>query len=50
MSFNIACPHCKKVLNVTEKAYGKTLPCPGCQRPIVVPDGPEPPSDPLAFL
>lgn len=43
MSFNVACPNCKQVLNVTEKAYGKTLPCPGCRQPMVVPNGPPPP-------
>lgn len=42
MSFNVACPHCKRVLNVTEKAFGKTLPCPGCKQPMTVPNGPEP--------
>lgn len=43
MSFHIACPHCSRVLSVTEKAYGKTLPCPACHRPMTVPNRPEPP-------
>ena len=47
MSFTVACPHCSRVLSVTEKAYGKTLPCPGCQRPMTVPSGP-PESQPAA--
>ena len=37
MSFKMDCPHCKKTLNVTEKAFGKTVPCPGCNQPIKVP-------------
>ncbi len=36
MSFQINCPHCNRVLNVTEKAYGKELPCPGCRMLITV--------------
>ena len=37
MSFRITCPHCNRGLNITEPAFGKTLPCPGCQQPIKVP-------------
>ena len=37
MSFKISCPHCAKALNVTEPAFGKTVPCPGCNQPIKVP-------------
>ncbi len=33
-SCKIECPHCKRILNVTEKAYGKILPCPGCNQPV----------------
>ncbi len=36
MSFNISCPHCAKTLRVTERAFGKTVPCPGCGQPIQV--------------
>ena len=38
MSFKMKCPNCQKVLNVTEKAFGKSLPCPACQRVIKVPE------------
>ena len=44
MPFKMDCPHCGKTLNVVEKAYGKTLPCPGCNRPVAVPTPPESPS------
>jgi hypothetical protein len=37
MAFQMNCPHCAKQLNVTEKAFGKTVPCPGCNWPIDVP-------------
>lgn len=37
------CPHCMKPLSVTEKAFGKTVPCPGCNQPISV----SPPTEPL---
>jgi hypothetical protein len=37
MPFKIDCPHCNRVLNVTEKAYGKTLPCSGCNQPVAIP-------------
>ena len=44
MSFQIHCPHCNRVLNVTEKAFGKVLPCPGCQQPMSVPQPDEMPA------
>ena len=37
MAFKMECPHCMRKLNVTEKAFGKTVPCPGCNQPIEVP-------------
>ena len=37
MVFKMACPHCMRKLNVTEKAFGRTVPCPGCNQPIKVP-------------
>jgi hypothetical protein len=37
MAFKMDCPHCRKTLNITEKAFGKTVPCPGCKQPIAVP-------------
>jgi hypothetical protein len=37
MSFKMDCPHCKRTLNVTEKAFGKTVPCPGCKQPVTLP-------------
>ena len=37
MSFKMDCPLCKRTLNVTEKAFGKTVPCPGCNQPVTVP-------------
>ena len=46
MSFNINCPHCKRALNVTEPAFGKTVPCPGCKQPIKVPHPAAVPSSP----
>ena len=42
MSFKIDCPHCKRTLNVTEKAFGKTVPCPFCSQPLAVPQAPRP--------
>jgi hypothetical protein len=42
MSFKMDCPHCKRTLNVSEKAIGKTVPCPGCSQPVTIPQ--EPPS------
>ena len=36
MSFKMDCPRCMKTLNVTEKAFGKTVPCPSCNQPIKV--------------
>ena len=41
MSFKISCPHCKRTLSVTEKAVGKTGPCPVCNKPVTVPKHPE---------
>jgi len=41
MSFKMNCPHCKRVLNVTEKAFGKSVPCPACKQPIAIPREPE---------
>jgi len=40
MSFTMNCPHCKRALNITEKAFGKTAPCPGCNQPVTVPQQP----------
>ena len=37
MTFKMDCPHCMRTLNVTEKAMGKTVPCPGCNQPVAVP-------------
>jgi len=37
MAFKMVCPHCKKILNVTEKAFGRTVPCPGCNQPLTIP-------------
>ncbi len=33
----IQCPHCNKHLKVSENAFGKTMPCPLCTKPIVIP-------------
>jgi len=41
MAFKMDCPHCKKTLNVTEAAFGRTLPCPRCNQPVTVPEQPE---------
>jgi hypothetical protein len=41
MAFQMDCPHCMKRLNVTEKAFGKTVPCPGCNQPLTIPQQPE---------
>ena len=30
-------PHCKRTLNVSERAFGKTVPCPGCGQPVTAP-------------
>ena len=49
MSFKMDCPHCRRTLNVTEKALGRTLPCPGCNQPVAVPSH-EPKSVPLTCL
>jgi len=40
MPVKMECPHCKRALNVTEVAFGKTAPCPGCKQPITVPASP----------
>lgn len=40
MAFQMECPHCKQKLHVTEKAFGKLLPCPGCSKPFEVPQPP----------
>ena len=40
MAFKMECPHCKRALNVTDKAIGKTVPCPGCGSPVSVPNPP----------
>lgn len=45
-SFKINCPHCNRTLNATEKVFGKTVRCPGCNGAITVPR--EPPSRPSA--
>jgi hypothetical protein len=37
MPIKISCPHCTRALNVTEPAFGKTVPCPACNQPIKVP-------------
>lgn len=37
MALKLDCPHCKRPLNVTEKAFGQTVPCPACNQPITVP-------------
>lgn len=42
MSFKINCPHCTRTLYVTEPAFGKTVPCPGCNQPVRVPYPPQP--------
>ena len=36
MPVKMNCPHCIKPLSVTEKAFGKTVPCPSCNQPITV--------------
>ena len=28
----MGCPHCGKMLTVSEKAFGRTVPCPGCKQ------------------
>ena len=33
----IHCPHCNAGLNVAEKAFGRVLPCPACQKEFQVP-------------
>ncbi len=42
MSFKISCPHCMRTLNVSERAIGQTVPCPGCNQPITVPQSFQP--------
>ena len=36
MAVKLGCPHCKRVLNVSDKAFGRTVPCPACKQPITV--------------
>lgn len=43
MSFKMNCPNCNRILNVTEKAFGKTAPCPGCNQPVTAPYPAQPP-------
>lgn len=38
MSFKMDCPRCGKTLKVSEKAFGKVVPCPGCNQPLTVPE------------
>jgi len=38
MYFKIECPHCEKVLQVTEEMAGKKRKCPYCQGSLIVPD------------
>jgi hypothetical protein len=40
MSFKMSCPHCNRTLNLTEKAMGMIVPCPGCNQPVTVPQAP----------
>ena len=40
MSFKMDCPHCKRTLNVTDKVFGKTVACPGCNQSFTVPASP----------
>jgi len=42
MSFKISCPHCQRVLNATESAFGKTISCPSCNQPMTIPHPPQP--------
>jgi hypothetical protein len=37
MSYQVNCPHCKIPLNVSEKAFGRTVPCPACGQSMMVP-------------
>ena len=41
MSFKMNCPNCNRVLKVTEKVFGKSVPCPACKQTIVVPRNPD---------
>jgi len=41
MFFKMDCPHCKRTLKITKKAFGKTVPCPGCSKPVKVPQQPK---------
>ena len=45
MPFKMDCPHCHRTLNVTEKAFGKKVPCPNCKQPVTVPQWAESPAD-----
>ena len=44
MAVKISCSHCKRVLNVSDKAFGRTVPCPVCKQPITVPNKPAAPA------
>ena len=37
MSFQINCPRCNQIFDVTEKARSKALSCPGCRQSLIVP-------------
>lgn len=41
---SVQCPHCGKVLKVSEKLAGKTGRCPSCSRAFQVPAAPPPPT------
>jgi hypothetical protein len=43
MSFKMYCPNCMSSLNVTEKAFGKVVPCPACKKLVTVPAGEQQP-------
>jgi hypothetical protein len=43
MPVKMECPHCNKALRVTEKAFGRTVPCPSCHQPISVSQPTQPP-------
>jgi phage FluMu protein Com len=43
MAVKMQCPHCKRILNVAETAFGKSLPCPNCKQLVTVPERPTTP-------